>query len=131
MPTRGTWQPKGAQPDPRWLQGAAERLDLVRAGLGASAEAAECREAADTSTPPPGAEPAPASSSGAGASSCSTGVQPRGQPELPAEELAALRLGRTTPTAFNIQRHAVMVCGRPVVVPSPCICVVFIIDSKV
>ena len=128
MPTHGTWQPKGAQPDPRWLQGAAERLDLVRAGLGASAEAAECREAIDSSTPLPGVEPAAASSSGAGTSSCSAGVQPRGQPELPAEELAALRLGRTTPTAFNIQRHAVMVCGRPVVVPSPCIVFMFLHD---
>ena len=122
----GSWQPKGAQQDPRWLEGAAERLDRVRTGLGASAAAAECPEVVETAWPLPGAEPAAASSSGDGwASRRLTGVQPRGQPEKPAQELAALRLGRTTPTAFNIQRHAVMVCGRPVVVPSPCICVVF------
>ena len=124
MPKRGTWQYKGAQQDPRWLQGAAERLDRVRTGLGASAAAAECLEVVETARPLPGAEPAAASSSGDGASCRSTGVQPRGQPELPAQELAALRLGRTTPTAFNTQRHAVVVCGRPGVVSSPRVCVV-------
>ena len=113
---KGTWVPKGALPDPRWITAAAGRLDNVRAGL------------ADSSLqglpPPPrpqDVEPTATSSWGREYQERrKTGVKERGQPETPAQELAALRLGRTVPASFNPQRHAVMVCGRPVVVPLIC-----------
>ena len=118
-PKKGTvWRPRGSQPDPRWLESAAERLDRVRAGLGDTSGGVSD----DTPMPPaspdvePSATSAAASSSQAPAVRRHMGVQPRGQPEDPAQELAALRLGRTSPMAFNPQRHAVMICGRPVVV---------------
>ena len=118
---RGTWRPKGSLRDPRWLEGAAQRLDRVREGLGQTAEGGA--SAPSVATPTPDAEPAAASGEppAAPANRRLAGVRPRGQPTTPAEELAALRLGRSTPSAFNLQRHAVMVCGRPVVVPSLCI----------
>ena len=114
------WLPKGAAPDPRWPEAAADRLDAVRRGLATSAEAASSSAAGPSQGAPSGVEPSatpaerPAGSYGARKAE---GVQPRGQPKTPTEELAALRLGRTAPAAFNLQRHAVMVCGRPVVVP--------------
>ena len=46
------------------------------------------------------------------------GVQPRPLPSTPSSELAALRLAGAKPHAFAPWRHAVMVCGRPVVVLS-------------
>ena len=102
------WQPKGSAPDPRWLQGSAARLDTVRHGLDAAAAAPE--------NPPPGTI-VPGGPQPAELCPWVEGVRPRGQPTTPDEELAALRLGRTVPAAFSPQRHAVMVCGRPVVVP--------------
>ena len=45
------------------------------------------------------------------------GVRPRQQPDDPAQELAALRLARHSPATFMVQRQAVMIEGRPVVVP--------------
>ena len=115
MPGKSVWQPKGSMPDRRWLQATAERLDAVRSGLAQSAAQEESQgvESRDV-------EPSAASSSSAGPSygdPMQSGVQPRGQPQNPQEELAALRLGRTAPSTFNLQRHAVMVRGRPVVAP--------------
>ena len=110
--------PEGALPDPRWYQFAATvRLDAVRSGLAASAagERASAAEAADV-------EPAATSAASSGLTyeqHRTQGVKPRGQPHVPLEELAALRPGRSSPSSFVLQRHAVMVCGRPVVVPIP------------
>ena len=114
MPGKNVWRPKGALPDPRWPQAAAGRLDNVRDHLAHAA--ASSAEGATTSA---AVEPS-ATAVGAAFSRQEKrmeGVQPRGQPTVPREELAALRLGRTAPSNFNLQRHAVMVCGRPVVVP--------------
>ena len=105
-------------PDPRWYQSAAHRLDAVRGGLAASA-AGEDAPAADATAVDPAATSA-ASSGLTYEQHRQQGVRPRGQPQNPQEELAALRHGRTSPANFVLQRHAVMVCGRPVVVPIPC-----------
>ena len=102
----------------RWYQFAATvRLDAGRSGLAASAagERASAAEAADV-------EPAATSAASSGLTyeqHRTQGVKPRGQPHVPLEELAALRPGRSSPSSFVLQRHAVMVCGRPVVVPIP------------
>ena len=117
MPAKGqqVWRPQGSQQDPRWISAVAHRLDRVREELGRSAEGGDPTASGGpigtepSAVPPPGAVPTQQERH--------AGVQPRGQPTAPAEELAALRLARTEPSAFNIQRHAVMVCGRPVVVP--------------
>ena len=117
MPGKKWWRPKGSLPDPRWYQSADRRLDAVRSGLAASAagEEASAAEAADV-------EPAATSAASSGLTyeqHRHKGVRPRGQPQTPQEELSALRLGRSSPANFALQRHAVMVCGRPIVVPIP------------
>ena len=113
MPGKRIWQPRGSVQDGRWLQATAGRLDAVRSGLAQSAAQEEGQGAE-----PRDVEPSAASSSSAVLSygeHMRSGAQPTGQPQNPEEELAALRLGRTEPVNFNLQRHAVMVCGRPVV----------------
>ena len=126
MPKRKAWQPLGALDEGKWLEGNAERLSRVRQGLGVTAQAERHRDEGDDTWPLPGPEPPTGPTIGDQMERRRwTGVQPRGQPDKPGQELAALRLGRAVPTTFNIQRHAVMVCGRPVVVPSPCLCVVY------
>ena len=114
---RGTWHPRGALPDPRWYQAAADRLDSVRDEL-ARTDAPEGEAAAG---PPADVEPSATSSAGPAQpwmERRKMGVQPRQEPTDPAEEMAALRLARTAPSNFNLQRQAVMICGRPVVVLS-------------
>ena len=110
------WLPKGAAPDPRWVDASADRLSNVRRSVDASAEATSAASSSEarSSVEPSATLSRPAEGSYAGRRS--QGVQPRGPPTNPAEELAALRLGRTSPATFNIQRQAVMICGRPVVV---------------
>ena len=112
------WVPKGGAPDRRWIDASAKRLDNVRQSLDISAAATGTASSSQvggsvepSATPSPLAEETDAAHHG-------QGVQPRGQPSTPIEELAALRLGRTAPAAFNIQRQAVMILGRPVVVPT-------------
>ena len=117
------WQPKGSNPDGRWVSAAAGRLDGVRDGLAASsglaskaAGAPPGKGSASSGVEPSATPEQPPNDTFGGHRA--QGVQPRGQPTTQTEELAALRLGRTAPAAFNLQRHAVMVCGRPVVVPT-------------
>ena len=111
-----TWRPKGALPVPRWYQAAASRLDSVHDELARTAISPDA-----ASVDPPGDVEPSATSSRALVESwkerCKAGVQTRGQPADAEEELAALRHGRAGPSNFNLQRHAVTVCGRPVVVP--------------
>ena len=113
--TQRVWQPKGSATDPRWYRGVAHRLDIVREGLATSAEGGASSSTSRPADAPPSAAAASSSASAPGPQN--RGVQPRGQPGTPDEELAAMRLGRAVPASFNLQRHAVMVCGRPVVAP--------------
>ena len=127
--------------DQRWLDSVAGRLDRVRLDMARAAyphlpvpppapsegPSTPGVEPSATPVPVPGALQHPprvlarpiAARSGGGASlgdPLQDGVQPRGQPSTPMEELAALRFSRAAPVAFNVQRHAVMIAGRPVVV---------------
>jgi len=79
-----------------------------------------------SSRPPPGIEPTAIPGGGdtrrpseviGTATGRWAGAQPRDLPADPAEDLAALRLSGSRPQSFAPWRHAVMVCGRPVVVP--------------
>jgi hypothetical protein len=79
-----------------------------------------------SSRPPPGTEPTAIPGGGdtrrpseviGTATGRWAGAQPRDLPADPAEELAALRLAGSRPQSFAPWQHAVMVCGRPVVVP--------------
>ena len=116
--TPKVWRPKGAL-DRHWVGATANRLDRVRLDLASSAA-----EMAGANLPTPPAPPTGGSSSSAPsrhgieptAIPEHKGLQPRDQPENPMEELAALRFARTSTASFAVQRHAVMVLGRPVVV---------------
>ena len=111
-----SWKPLGALPDPRWYQSAASRLDNVRDDLARTGSS----DGQGSSDPPRGDVESTATSSRGVFESLAerraTEVKARGQPADAAEELGALRHGRTSPANFNLQRHAVMVSGRPVVV---------------
>ena len=52
----------------------------------------------------------------------STGIRPAHQPSTPKEEIATLVAGKCTALGFCPSTRAVMICGRPVVVPTkyPC-----------
>ena len=50
-----------------------------------------------------------------GKAAFSAGLEPRDLPRVPQEELAALRFAGAKPQSFAPWRHAIMVCGRPVV----------------
>ena len=95
-----------------WLASSAARLTAIRRELALSSGGPIPKSQARP--PRPHAE---GSAHGSVAPFIEGGVLPRGQPEHPQEELAALRLGRTAPISFAVTRHAMMIAGRPVVVP--------------
>ena len=105
-------------PQPEWLASTAARLTAVRRSLGESAG----QELPPALVPPGG--PLPGTLHGSTAHATQDGVQQRGQPATAQEELAALRLGRTSPLSAMPCGHAMMIAGRPVVVPhtknTPC-----------
>ena len=103
MGGKRTWQPKRSAADPRCIEAATGRLTGVREGLAASAEAPTgASSAARGSAAVEPSATAASQPSGSYGAHRSSGVQPRGQPTTPVEELAALRLGRTAPAAFNL-----------------------------
>ena len=112
----GQWQPKGTD-DTRWVAAAAARIGAVRRDLSDSAAELAAQHLPPPPPPPAGSAAAASASSRAEPSAArdDSGVPVRGQPQTPAEELAALRFARASPTTFALQRHAVMICGRPVV----------------
>ena len=110
--SKSPWVPRGGAPDPRWPKAVADRLGEVRRGFAEGSGTAASSSGGPTT---PGIEPS--AMPGMPPFAASEGVQPRGQPEDPHEELAALRFARAQPSAFSVQRHAVMILGRPVVVP--------------
>ena len=95
-----------------WLASTAARLTAIRRELAESSGMPIPKSQAR----PPGAL-AEGSAHGSVAPFVEGGVAPRGQPVQPQEELAALRLGRTSPISFAVARHAMMIAGRPIVVP--------------
>ena len=105
------WIPKVEAPDPRWPKAVAHRLGEVRRGLAESSGTAASSSGGPTTL---GIEPS--AMPGSPPSAAAEGVQPRGQAEAPASLLLAT-FARAQPAAFNVQRHAVMILGRPVVVP--------------
>ena len=102
--------PKRGQ-QPQWLASTAARLTAVRRGLGESAG-----QPLPKAHLPPGGH-LPGTLHGSTTHATLDGVQMRGQPSTAEEELATLRLGRTSPLSAMPCRHAMMIAGRPVVVP--------------
>ena len=95
-----------------WLASTAARLTAIRREL---AESSGMPIPKSQPRPPPAL--AEGSAHGSVAPFIEGGVVPRGQPVHRQEELAALRLGRSSPISFAVTRHAMMIAGRPVVVP--------------
>ena len=121
----------------QWMECAAQRFDhyasevaaLEAAELGSSAASAD--GSAGLSRPPPGRQEGRAGAAhasgvrhrskdlGARGKAPSHGiVPPSALPKTPKEEFSVLRITEKTAMGFAVSRRAVMICGRPVVVPS-------------
>ena len=135
--------PKGGREPPAWQRAAGERLDWYQRRLEEQQAAAAAASSGQSSgaassgaggvqaagkggqAEPPAAWPAPyrpPEQRGAAAAEPppSWGLPPPRPVEDAEGERQAMRLSRTSPANFSPTRRAVMVCGRPVVVPSAC-----------
>lgn len=118
-----------------WVEPAASRLNAFRTAYDAAVvEAAAAKSSGPRAgqrpghagssgsgvgpAEPPAAGPAPAVSAADGPGGPKAGLLAHGQlPTTPLEEQQALRFSRHTPLNFSPTRRAVMIEGRPVVVP--------------